>query len=346
MENQHPTVVPTPEKRVPAEEWRSKPPFQAKSILAAFGIFLLLGWTGHNTEIPRMLNLLGDWSLDIIGVRESSQVGTGFDKVAQDLFPIALSDKTPISRIENLDRENLPRFSRLEVQEIREVTMNSDTFELEEQLRVEEYLVEPLGYLWHVIEKMVETLEIALWGTFIAIVVSIPLAYLSARNYTPNLLLYQSARALVGMLRSVPELISALFLVLAFGFGPIAGILALGLHAAGFLGKFYAEDIENAEKGSQEALLSLGSSKPKVLWYAVMPQVLPSYVAYNLYILDRNVRMATVIGIVGAGGIGQELKGRYDMFNYGHVATILLVMFVTVFTLDQLSARIRKKLIR
>jgi phosphonate transport system permease protein len=140
-------------------------------------------------------------------------------------------------------------------------------------------------------------------------------------------------------------MISALFLVLAYGFGPIAGILALGLHAAGFLGKFYAEDIENADRGPQEALQAIGAGKLKVLWFGVLPQVFPQYIAYTLYILDRNVRMAIVIGIVGAGGIGQELKGRYDMFNYGHVSTILLALFVTVFLLDQLSARIRARLI-
>jgi phosphonate transport system permease protein len=119
----------------------------------------------------------------------------------------------------------------------------------------------------------------------------------------------------------------------------------LGFHAAGFFGKFYAEDIENADKGPQEALFAIGASKLKVLWFGVLPQVLPQYIAYTLYILDRNVRMATVIGIVGAGGIGQELKGRYEMFNYGHVSTILLVLFITVFLLDRLSARLRARLI-
>jgi phosphonate transport system permease protein len=140
-------------------------------------------------------------------------------------------------------------------------------------------------------------------------------------------------------------MISALFLVLAYGFGPVPGILALGFHAAGFFGKFYAEDIENSDKGPQEALFAIGASKLKVLWFGVLPQVLPQYIAYTLYILDRNVRMATVIGIVGAGGIGQELKGRYEMFNYGHVSTILLVLFITVFLLDRLSARLRARLI-
>ncbi|MEJ1960792.1 MAG: ABC transporter permease subunit [Gammaproteobacteria bacterium] len=89
--------------------------------------------------------------------------------------------------------------------------------------------------------------------------------------------------------------------MLAFGFGPIAGVLALGIHAAGFLGKFYAEDIENADDKPQEALRAIGANKVKTLWTAVIPQVIPQYIAYTLYILDRNVRMATVIGIVGCG---------------------------------------------
>jgi phosphonate transport system permease protein len=216
---------------------------------------------------------------------------------------------------------------------------------MEQKVVATEFLIEPFGYLWRVLGKMLETIEIALWATILSVLVSLPLAYYGASNYAPNRFVYGTARASVSLLRAVPELISALFLVLAFGFGPVAGILALGLHGAGFLGKFYAEDIEAADRKPQEALIALGASKLKVLTSAVLPQVLPQYVAYTLYILDRNVRMATVIGVVGAGGIGQELKGRYDLFNYGHVTTILIVIFVTVFALDQASARIRKHLL-
>jgi phosphonate transport system permease protein len=111
------------------------------------------------------------------------------------------------------------------------------------------------------------------------------------------------------------------------------------------LGKFYAEDIENADRKPQEALEAIGSGKLRTLWWGVLPQVMPQYVAYTSYILDRNLRMATVIGLVGAGGIGQELKGRFDLFQYGHVMTILLAIFLFVFALDQLSARIRARMI-
>jgi phosphonate transport system permease protein len=146
-------------------------------------------------------------------------------------------------------------------------------------------------------------------------------------------------------LRATPEIILAMVLVLGFGFGPVPGILALGLHSAGFLGKFFADDIENADRGPQEALRAAGAGRLGVFRLAVLPQVLPQYAAYVQYILERNVRTATIIGIVGAGGIGVELKGRWDMFHYQHVATILLAIFLTVVLLEQVVGRLRARLI-
>jgi phosphonate transport system permease protein len=213
---------------------------------------------------------------------------------------------------------------------------------METQTERSEVLVEPVGYLLHVLVKLWETLEIALWGTVLAIVISAPLAFFSAANLTPHRSAYVAARGVVSFLRAIPELVSALFLVMAYGFGPIAGVLALAFHAAGFLGKFYAEDVENADPKPQEALTAIGANRLKVLRFAILPQVTPQYIAYTLYVLDRNFRMATVIGLVGAGGIGQELKGRFDMYNYHHVGTILVAVFAAVFAIDQLSARLRR----
>jgi phosphonate transport system permease protein len=261
------------------------------------------------------------------------------------MWPPIIGEQEEMARLPALDRDDLPPFTYVEVRERREQRLNTDTFEMEEEVERVEYLVKPVGYLWTVFVKMVETVEIALWGTLLSVLLSVPLAWFAARNYSPGRLTYTLARGTISLLRSAPELIVALFLVLAYGFGPIAGVLALGLHAAGFLGKFYAEDIENADRKPQEALEAIGAGKLKTLWYGVMPQVLPQYIAYTLYILDRNVRMATVIGLVGAGGIGQELKGRFDMFQYGHVATILIAIFIVVFLLDQFSARLRARLI-
>ena len=141
----------------------------------------------------------------------------------------------------------------------------------------------------------------------------------------------------------MPELIIALFLVLIYGFGPIAGVLALAIHTSGVLGKFFADEIENAPVGPQLALKSSGASRLKVLRYAVFPHVFPAWVAYVQYIFERNIRSATVLGIVGAGGIGMELKGRWDMFDYGHVSTMLFVIFIVVIVLEIVSQKIRKK---
>ena len=243
------------------------------------------------------------------------------------------------------DSENIPFNSYIEKSLVKSYEINTETLLLESTEENILFLVEPFGYLKTVIIKIIESIEIAFWASFISIILSIPLAYYSAKNYAPNKLIYFFSRSSVSALRAIPELISVLFMVLAFGFGPAAGIMALGLHSAGFLGKFFAEDIENSDKGPQEALIALGASKWKVLKLAVLPQVMPQYVAYMLYILDRNLRMATVIGLVGGGGIGQELKGRFDLFEYGHVTTIIIVIFIVVFIFDQISAKLRSKLI-
>lgn len=325
--------------------WLERPPYGPGIYALVLAVALLLTWSAHRVELDKMVVQLADAAAASVGLRDESQVGRGLSRVAEAMFPPVISERTEVSRIANFDPHNLPWLAHVEVEKKLDARMNPATLQMERTTVETEVLVEPLGYLWRVLWKMFETLEIALWATILAVLISAPLAYYGASNYTPNRFAYSTARGSVSFLRAVPELISALFLVLAFGFGPVAGILALGFHGAGFLGKFYAEDIENADRKPQEALRALGASKLKVLIASVLPQVLPQYVAYTLYVLDRNVRMATVIGIVGAGGIGQELKGRYDMFNYGHVATILIAIFLTVFVLDQFSARIRKRLI-
>jgi phosphonate transport system permease protein len=328
-----------------ASEWRLNPPFNARHLLIALAALLVLAVTGARMEVPRMLHDSVQAIGYTLGLAEQSPVATGIQRVAESVWPLRISEETETARIENLDRDRLPWLARIEMRETREPRMNTTTLQIEETVERKEVLVQPIGYLLHVLAKMLETLEMALWGTLLAVLLSIPLAYYAAANYAPNRLAYNASRSTISLFRAIPELVSALFLVLAFGFGPIAGFLALGIHGAGFLGKFYAEDIENADRNPQEALQAIGAGKVKTLWYGVLPQVLPQYIAYTLYILDRNVRMATVIGIVGAGGIGLELKGRFDMFNFGHVGTILLIIFITVFLLDRFSARLRSRVL-
>ena len=194
------------------------------------------------------------------------------------------------------------------------------------------------------IYAMFETIEIAFLGTFIAIILSIPLGLFSARNLAPNYLVYILSRAIVIFFRAIPEFIIAMILVIAIGFGAMPGVIALGLHTMGFLAKFYAEDIEHINKGPIDALKSSGATKSQIISFGVIPQILPSFVANNMYILDRNIRMATMLGIVGAGGIGYELQSSFRMFEYEKVSTIIIIIFITIFVIDHFSAYLRSKI--
>src|SRR5215469_6902279 len=326
----------------PASTWRFPRPYGVRSVLVAAVVLVVLVVTGKRVEIDRMMILNVQAVGALVDPRIDSQVDRGLAAVGHELWPMQISERTEVGRIEGFDRRHLPPFTYLQTIETVVQTLDPNTLHMVSRRERTEYLVQPYGYLEHVGIKLVETIEIALWGTLLAVLIGAPLAYLSARNLTPFPIVAFAARAVVGFFRAIPELISALFLVLAYGFGPIAGVVALAVHAAGFLGKFFAEDAENADPEPQLALVAIGANKLKVLRYAILPQVMPQYIAYTLYILDRNVRMATVIGLVGAGGVGQELKGRYDMYNYHHVATILVAIFLLVFALDQLSARLRR----
>lgn len=192
---------------------------------------------------------------------------------------------------------------------------------------------------------MFETIEIAILGTTLAIILSIPLGLLSAKNISRNFIIFNFAKTIVVFFRAIPEFIMAMILVIAIGFGAMPGVIALGLHTMGFLAKFYAEDIEHINKGPIEALNSSGASKFQIISFGVIPQILPSFVANNLYILDRNVRMATMLGIVGAGGIGYELQSSFRMFEYQRVSAIIILIFLTIFVIDHFSSLIRSKIL-
>ena len=198
--------------------------------------------------------------------------------------------------------------------------------------------------LSQLIYAMFETIEIAFLGTFIAIVLSIPFGIFSARNLAPNYVVYIVSKTIVIFFRAIPEFIIAMILVIAIGFGAMPGVLALGLHTMGFLAKFYAEDIEHINKGPIDALKSSGATKSQIISFGIIPQILPAFVANNLYILDRNVRMATMLGIVGAGGIGYELQSSFRMFEYERVSAIIILIFLTIFLIDNFSSFIRSKI--
>ncbi|MBD1400873.1 phosphonate ABC transporter, permease protein PhnE [Pelovirga terrestris] len=325
-------------------EWTLRPEYTKRFIAATLLVVVLLTFSAQRTEIDRMMVMSGEALLSVTGITDESQVARGLGRIFGDMFPLVVAERREVGRIENFDPERLPWLGRLETEiqtlsQLNTNTLQMETIEVERQV-----LIEPLGYLRYVLWLMWQTIEIAIWGTILSVLIAIPLGYFGARNYAPFALLYHLSRTTSSFFRAMPELIIALFLVLAYGFGPIAGVLALGVHTSGFLGKFFAEDIENADKGPQEALLSTGANRVKVLIYTVLPQVAPSYTGYVQYILERNIRSATVLGIVGAGGIGQELKGRFEMFNFGHVSTILLVILLTVIVLEYIAGNLRKRM--
>jgi phosphonate transport system permease protein len=192
-------------------------------------------------------------------------------------------------------------------------------------------------------KPLVDTLAMSIAGTAMAVVLSFPLAFLAARNTAPHPVVYHAARTLLNALRSVPELIMGIIFVAAVGFGALPGVLALGLHSVGMVGKFFAEAIEHVDEAPVEAARTAGATPLQVLFHAVLPQVLPQFADVSIYRWEYNFRASTVMGMVGAGGIGFELMGSLRIMQYQEVSAILLVILVMVTIVDGLSGFLRKK---
>lgn len=194
------------------------------------------------------------------------------------------------------------------------------------------------------LELLGVTLATALWGTAIAFVIGFMIAPFAARNFTPHPTLYYISREFLNFTRALPDLLLALIFVAAIGLGPLAGALALGIHTAGFLGKFFAESLEQIDKGVCEGVAATGANFPQMVMYAGWPSILREALGYVLYIFDRNVRMAAVLGLVGAGGIGLALHDTLRLFNYDQAAALILIILLTILVIDYFSAWLRKKL--
>jgi len=199
-------------------------------------------------------------------------------------------------------------------------------------------------HLSRYLELMGVTLATALWGTTLAFVMAFLLAPLAARNFTPGPVTYRLAREALNFMRAMPDLLLALIFVSALGLGPMPGVLALGVHTAGFLGKFFAESLERVDKGVCEGVASTGANLPQMVMYAGWPSILREALGYVPYILDRNVRMASVLGLVGAGGIGLALHDTLRLFDYGQSAALILVILATILMIDYASAWLRRRL--
>lgn len=194
-------------------------------------------------------------------------------------------------------------------------------------------------------EAMLETVEIALIGTLIGVVLSVPVALLAAENTTPFRPLAYAMRFVLTTLRAIPELIWALIFVMAVGLGPLAGILAIAVDVVGFAGRFFAERVEEVERGPIDALRSTGASGVAVVVDAVLPAAFASFTATSLYCVEKSIRGATVLGMVGAGGIGGELTTAFNLRQFDTALMIILMILVVVLAAEQLSAMVRRRMI-
>jgi len=192
---------------------------------------------------------------------------------------------------------------------------------------------------------LLETVAISLVGTFAAAVLALPLAFLAARNITAQRVVRFLSRRSLDTIRSVDILVWALIWVNVVGLGPFAGALAIMSSDFGAFGKLMSEAIEAADNKPVEGVLSVGGGKFDGVWFAILPQVLPVFASQILYYFESNTRSATIIGIVGAGGIGLQLSEQIRILEWQQVSFLILMVLVTVAVIDQVSARLRSAII-
>jgi phosphonate transport system permease protein len=193
------------------------------------------------------------------------------------------------------------------------------------------------------IKPLADTFAMSIAGTALAVAFSLPLALLAAPNTSPHPVIYHAARGILNGLRAIPELIMGIIFVAAVGFGALPGVLALGLHSVGMVGKFFAETIEHADNSPIEAARATGATPLQVIMHGILPQVLPQMADVSIYRWEYNFRASTVMGMVGAGGIGFELIASLRIMQYQNVSALLLVILVMVTMVDSLSGYLRKR---
>ena len=215
------------------------------------------------------------------------------------------------------------------------------------------------NFLSLMLRPTLETIQISLWGTLIAVVIGFPLGLLGTNTLTVRGILnevelqgsplrwsarytaYLLARGILSLFRCIPEFVWAFMFVRAVGLGPFPGILAIGVAYGGMLGKVYSEIFEAVNDRPLEALQSLGANKLQIFFYGWFPQALPNFVSYTLYRWECAVRASAILGLVGAGGLGQQIEISMRMFNFNEALTILIILFFMVAAVDYLSARVR-----
>ncbi|WP_411287654.1 phosphonate ABC transporter, permease protein PhnE [Phenylobacterium sp.] len=194
------------------------------------------------------------------------------------------------------------------------------------------------------VAQMWLTVQIAMWGTSLAIVLAIPLGLLAARNTSPTFI-QLPVRRILDVIRSAPDLVIGTVFIVAVGLGPFAGVMALTVNTSGVLAKLFSEAVESIDKGPVEGVRATGATRLHEVMWGVIPQVAPLWTSYALYRFESNSRSATVLGLIGAGGIGQILFDSLNSFAYSRVAAIVIVIIVAVSLIDLLSQTIRSRLL-
>jgi phosphonate transport system permease protein len=196
-----------------------------------------------------------------------------------------------------------------------------------------------------VLWSLLQTFQMAVAGTVLGLIFSLPLAILAAPSLSPHPSVVWVVRGIVAFFRTVPDLVWAIVFVIAVGLGPAAGVLALMVDTIGFAARFFAEAMEETDKGPREALTAMGARRSGIIFSSVIPQALPSMINTSLFSLEKATRGSVVLGLVGAGGIGIELKVSLEMFDYDQAATIILAIFLLVLAVERASTWVRNRVL-
>ncbi len=207
-----------------------------------------------------------------------------------------------------------------------------------------EFLKPDFGQWRLYVAQMWLTIQIAMWGTTLAVLIAVPFGLACARNVSP-VWLQQPMRLLMNLLRSIPDLVVGTLFIVAVGLGPFAGVMALALNTGGVLAKLFSEAVESIDKGPVEGVRATGANRLQEVVWGVIPQVGPLWTSYALYRFESNSRSATVLGLIGAGGIGQLLFETLNAFDYQKLSAIVIVIIVAVTLIDLLSQAMRSRLL-
>jgi phosphonate transport system permease protein len=202
-----------------------------------------------------------------------------------------------------------------------------------------------LDRLDRILASLLVTFQMAVAGCVLGLILSFPLAMAAADGISPHPLVRIAARWIIALFRTVPDLVWALLFVIAVGLGPAAGVLALMVDTMGFAARFFAEAMEETDRGPREALAAIGARPLGVVMSAVIPDAMPSFIATSLFCIEKATRASVVLGLVGAGGIGIELKVAFDLFDYSTAATIILAILVLVIVVEQAGGMLRRRII-